>query len=41
MEIKIQRTYTKGEITEGQLTIDGQLICDTLENTESRLSAGT
>ena len=41
MEIKVQRTYMKGEITEGQLTIDGQLICDTLENTESRLSAGT
>ena len=41
MDIKIKRTNTKGEITEGRLTIDGQLICDTLENTESRLHTGT
>ena len=34
MEIKVQRTYMKGEITEGQLTIDGQPICDTLHTQE-------
>ena len=41
MDIKIKRTNTKGEITEGRLTIDGQLVCDTLENTLTRLAPGT
>ena len=41
MDIKIKRTNTKGEITEGRLTIDGQLVCDTLENTLTRLDPGT
>ena len=41
MDIKIKRTNTKGEITEGRLTIDGQLVCDTPENTLTRLAPGT
>ena len=41
MNIKIITTNTKGEITEGHLTIDGQLVCDTLENTFTRLAPGT
>ena len=41
MTITIQRTFVKGEITEGRLLIDGQRVCDTLENTFSCLEAGT
>lgn len=41
MTITIQRSFTKGEITEGHVTIDGQRICDTLENSFSLLAPGT
>ena len=41
MTITIQRTFIKGEITEGHVTIDGQRICDTLENSFSCLAAGS
>ena len=41
MTITIQRTFMKGEITEGHVTIDGQRICDTLENSFSCLAAGS
>ena len=41
MTIIIQRTFMKGEITEGHVAIDGQRICDTLENSFSCLKAGT
>ena len=41
MTIIIQRTFMKGEITEGHVSIDGQRICDTLENSFSCLKAGT
>ena len=40
MIITLQRISSKGEITEGQLIIDGLTICDTLENTYSCLSPG-
>ena len=41
MTITIQRTFIKGEITEGHVSIDGQRICDTLENSFSCLAAGS
>ena len=41
MTITIQRTFTKGEITEGHVSIDGQRICDTLENSFSCLATGS
>ena len=34
MIIKISRTLTRGEYTHGQLTIDGNRVCDTLENAD-------
>ena len=40
MNIIIQRTQTKGEYTEGHLTIDGVRICSTLENSNSQVPAG-
>ena len=41
MNIVINRTKPKGEYTHGHLTIDGTRVCDTLENTDSRVPAGT
>ena len=41
MIIKISRTLTRGEYTHGQLTIDGNRVCDTLENATSCVPAGT
>lgn len=41
MTITILRTFTKGEITEGHIAIDGQRICDTLENSFSCLATGS
>ena len=41
MKIHLQRTLTKGEICEGLLRIDGTTICNTLENAQSALPAGT
>ena len=40
MIISIQRILTKGELTEGQLIIDGRQICDTLENSQACLKTG-
>ena len=40
MQIEIQRIFTKGELTEGHLIIDGRTICDTLENSRACLKAG-
>lgn len=40
MTITIQRTIVKGEITEGYIKVDGQRICDTLENSASPLTTG-
>lgn len=40
MNITLQRISINGEITEGQLLIDGLTICDTLENTYSCLAPG-
>lgn len=40
MNIVITRTPIRGEYTEGHLTIDGIHVCDTLENTHSRVPAG-
>ena len=36
----ISRTYTKGEYTHGHLTIDGNRICDTLENANAQVPSG-
>lgn len=41
MNIMISRTYTKGEYTHGHLTIDGNRVCDTLENSSSCVPSGT
>ena len=41
MIINISRTLTRGEYTHGQLTIDGNRVCDTLENSTSCVPAGT
>ena len=40
MNIVITRTRTKGEYTEGQLSIDGLRICSTLENAHALVPAG-
>ena len=40
MNIVITRTRVKGEYTHGHLTIDGNRICDTLENSTSCVPAG-
>ena len=41
MIISLTRDYTKGEYTHGHLTIDGNRVCDTLENATSCVPAGT
>ena len=41
MDIHIHRILQRGVITEGYLTIDGNRICDTLENTNYCLPPGT
>ena len=40
MNIIITRTRTKGEYTEGQLSIEGVRICSTLENANAQVPAG-
>ena len=40
MNIVITRTRVKGEYTHGHLTIDGNRICDTLENSNSCVPSG-
>ena len=40
MNIVITRTRTKGEYTEGQLSIEGVRICSTLENANAQVPAG-
>lgn len=40
LNITLQRTLVRGEITEGHLTILGIRVCQTLENTISGLPAG-
>ena len=40
MQITIQRTRTKSEYTEGQLSIEGVRICSTLENANAQVPAG-
>ena len=41
MNIIINRLFTKGEYCHGKLTIDGNRVCDTLENSTSCVPAGT
>lgn len=41
MNITIKRTLTKPDYIVGQLLIDGERICDTLENPDSCLPAGS
>ena len=40
MNITIQRIRTKGEFTEGYLSIDGVRICSTLENSNAQVPTG-
>ena len=40
MNIVITRTRTKGEYTEGYLSIDGIRICSTLENSNAQVPSG-
>ena len=40
MQITIQRNNPRGEYTHGQLTIDGNRVCNTLENSLSCVPAG-
>ena len=40
MNIILTRDLVRGEYTHGQLTIDGNRVCHTLENTDSRVPAG-
>ncbi len=40
LNLIIQRNRIRNEYCEGQLSIDGTRICDTLENTNSRVPAG-
>ena len=40
MQITIQRNKPRGEYTHGRLSIDGNHICDTLENSTSCVPAG-
>ena len=40
MKIVLSRIRTKGEYTHGHLTIDGNRICDTLENSNSCVPSG-
>ena len=41
MIITLTRTFTHGEYTHGHLSIDGLRVCDTLENANSCVPAGT
>ena len=41
MNIILTRDLVRGEYTHGTLTIDGNRVCHTLENTGSRVPAGT
>ena len=41
MIISLTRDYTKGEYTHGHLTIDGNRVCSTLENSNALVPAGT
>ena len=40
MKIVLSRIRTKGEFTEGQLSIDGVRICSTLENSNAQVPSG-
>ena len=40
MNIVLNRILTKGEYCHGRLSIDGKRVCDTLENTDSRVPVG-
>ena len=40
MNIIINRLFTKGEYTHGRLFIDGNRVCDTLENANALVPAG-
>lgn len=40
MNIVITRNLVRGEFTHGHLTIDGNRVCQTLENTDFRVPAG-
>lgn len=40
MIIMLTRTFTRGEYTHGYLTIDGNRICDTLENANAQVPSG-
>ena len=40
LNLVLVRTRTKGEYTEGYLTIDGVRICSTLENANAQVPAG-
>lgn len=41
MNIVITRLFTKGDYTHGHLTIDGNRVCSTLENSNALVPAGT
>ena len=41
MIIMLTRTFTHGEYTHGHLSIDGLRVCDTLENANSCVPAGS
>ena len=41
MKITIQRILTRGEYVHGRLSIDGNRICDTLENSLSMVPSGS
>ena len=40
MNIVINRLFTKGEYTHGKLSIDGNRVCSTLENSNALVPAG-
>ena len=40
LNLVVTRLFTKGEYVHGRLTIDGNFVCHTLENTNSRIPAG-
>lgn len=41
LTLVLKRTMVRGEYTHGHLSIDGMRICDTLENTNGQVPAGT
>lgn len=41
MKLEIMRTYRKGEILDGQMRVNGQLLCDTSENSYYAIEPGT